>query len=252
MDRRVLGRTGLSVSPVGFGAFKIGRNQRVKYAAGYELPSETDSARLLNGILDAGINLIDTAPAYGVSEERIGQALSHRRSEFVLSTKIGETFENGESRYDFSATAIERSVEQSLEKLKADAVDLLLIHSDGRDLEILNNNETVPTLQRLKQRGLTRAIGLSGKTAEGARAALEWADVLMVEYHLDDESHDTVMREAATRGVGVLVKKALASGKLPPADALRFVLRHPAVTSAVIGSLSLERMKENLRVAGEI
>src|SRR5882724_2716809 len=89
MRRRPLGRTGLAVSPIGLGALKIGRNQKVKYRAPYELPDRTAVETLLNGILDLGINYIDTAPAYGLSEERIGEALGSRGGEFVVSTKVG-------------------------------------------------------------------------------------------------------------------------------------------------------------------
>ena len=79
MVHRRLGRTGRHVSPIGFGAFKIGRNQGIKYASAYDLPDETAVAALLEGVLDLGINLIDTAPAYGLSEERIGRALGNDR-----------------------------------------------------------------------------------------------------------------------------------------------------------------------------
>src|SRR5687768_4809484 len=101
MQHRILGKTGRLVSPIGFGAFKIGRNQGIKYPSGYALPDDVAVERLLNGVLDLGINLIDTAPAYGISEQRIGQFLSHRRNEFTLSTKVGETFEDGHSRYEY-------------------------------------------------------------------------------------------------------------------------------------------------------
>jgi len=84
-----LGKTGILVTPIGYGAFKIGRNEGIKYPQGYALPSEAEVGRLLNGVLDLGVNLIDTAPAYGLSEHRIGQAIGHRRREYVLSTKVG-------------------------------------------------------------------------------------------------------------------------------------------------------------------
>src|SRR5204863_4838245 len=132
MVRRALGWTNLSVSPISFGAFKIGRNEKIKYAQAYPLPSEEEAGRLLNGVLDLGINLIDTAPAYGLSEQRIGRHISSRRREFILSTKVGETFENGKSTYDFSAKAIANSFERSLTRLKTASVDFLFIHSDGR------------------------------------------------------------------------------------------------------------------------
>ena len=75
MQLRPLGSTGLFVTPLGFGAFKIGRNEQVKYPQPYDLPDDATVERLLNGVLDAGIHLIDTAPAYGLSEERIGKFL---------------------------------------------------------------------------------------------------------------------------------------------------------------------------------
>jgi len=249
--RRPLGRTGFSISPIGFGAFKIGRNQKVKYATPYELPGDEDVSRLLNGLLDLGINYIDTAPAYGTSEERIGRAIAHRRSEFVLATKVGETFEAGASSYDFSGQAIRQSVERSLSRLKTPTIDVLLLHSDGRDEWIQSETDAVPTLQELKQRGLVRAIGLSGKTVEGARQALEWADVLMVEYHLRDRSHESLIADAAGRGVGIVVKKGLASGELPADEAIRFVLANSHVASLVIGGLSLEHFRSNLAIAGQ-
>jgi aryl-alcohol dehydrogenase-like predicted oxidoreductase len=246
---RPLGRTGFAISPIGFGAFKIGRNQKTKYSAAYDLPSDEQVAELLDGLLDMGINYIDTAPAYGTSEERIGRAIAERRPEFVLATKVGETFEDGVSTYDFSAPAIRKSVERSLKRLKTPAIDVLLLHSDGRDAWIQTQTEAVPTLQEFKQQGLVHAIGLSGKTIEGARQALEWADVLMVEYHLRDRSHESLIAQAAARGVGVVVKKGLASGELPADDAVRFVLGNPHVASLVVGGLSLDHFRANLAAA---
>jgi aryl-alcohol dehydrogenase-like predicted oxidoreductase len=251
MTPRPLGRTGLTVSPLGFGAFKIGRNQKVKYPQPYDLPDEAAVAQLLNGVLDLGITCIDTAPAYGLSEERIGRAIGHRRGEYVLSTKVGETFEHGESTYDFSAAAVGASVERSLRRLRTDVLDLVFLHSDGDDLRILNETDAVAALLELKRRGLIRAVGLSGKTAEGARQALEWCDVIMVEYHLDDRSHADVIAAAGDRGVAVLVKKGLAAGHLPAADSIRFVLSNPNVASLIVGGLSLEHVRANVAAAIE-
>jgi aryl-alcohol dehydrogenase-like predicted oxidoreductase len=247
--RRPVGRTGLRVSPIGFGAFKIGRNQGAKYPGRYELPDDAAVERLLHGVLDLGINLIDTAPAYGLSEQRIGQCLSARRGDFVLATKVGERFENGQSRYDFSRPAVAASLEQSLRDLRTDVIDLVFIHSDGRDLEILRQTDVVATLTDFKRAGKIRYIGLSGKTRQGAAEALPWADAIEVPYNLEDRSHESVMQQAAAAGVGVLVKKGLASGRLPSDDAIRFVLANPAVQSVLVGSLSLDHLAANLRSA---
>lgn len=249
MTLRPLGKNGPAVSPIGFGAFKIGRNEKTKYDRAYALPDDAEVDRLVKGLIDLGINYFDTAPAYGLSEERLGRALRGRRDQVVLATKAGETFENGESRYDFSAQAITASVHRSLSRLDTGVLDVVLLHSDGRDKFILEESGAVPALMKLRESGLIRKIGLSGKTPQGALAALEWADVLMVEYHLEDRSHEEVIAEAARRGAGVVVKKAMASGRLNPAAALSFVLKNPHVCCAVVGSLSLDNMRGNLEIA---
>lgn len=247
MGQHRLGSRGPMVSSIGFGAFKIGRNQKTKYGQAYELPDELEVSRLLNGLLDLGINYFDTAPAYGLSEERLGAAIGHRRGEFTLSTKVGETFENGVSTYDFSAAAIEASVARSLKRLRTDVLDIVFLHSPGDDLAILNGTDAVPTLVRLRESGDVKAIGLSGKSPEGAQAALDWADLLMIEYHLEDRSHEAAIAAAAGVGLGVVVKKGLGAGHLPATDAIRFVLANPGVSTMVVGSLSLEHMHESRR-----
>ncbi|MBW3540561.1 MAG: aldo/keto reductase [Planctomycetes bacterium] len=246
LETRPLGKTGLAVTPLGYGAFKIGRNQQIKYAAGYELPDEREAGRLLNAVLDLGIRYIDTAPAYGLSEERIGRALASRRGEFVLSTKVGETFENGRSTYDFSSTAVRASVERSLARLRTDVLDVVFVHSDGNDLDVLQQTDVVAILLALKQAGLVRAVGFSGKTVAGSRAALTWADAIMVEYHLEDRTHEAVIAEAAAAGIGVVVKKGLASGRLPPDEAIHFILSNGAVSSLIVGGLNLEHLRTNV------
>jgi len=241
-----------TLTPIGFGAFKIGRNRNIRYAAGYDLPDEAEAERLLNGVLDLGINSIDTAPAYGVSEERIGRAIGHRRGEYFLSTKVGETFTDGVSTYDFSAEGVRRSIEQSLRRLNTDVLDLVFVHASHDDLAVVEKTDAVPTLRRLREQGVTRAIGLSGYTMAAFRSALDWADALMLEYHARDRSLEPVIAEAAARGIAVMVKKGLASGTLNPGEAMPFILTNPCVTSVVIGSLSLAHLRENLALAERV
>jgi aryl-alcohol dehydrogenase-like predicted oxidoreductase len=249
MPHRPLGKTGLSAAPIAFGAFKIGRNEKIKYAQHYDLPTDSEAERLFNDVLDLGIDVIDTAPAYGISEDRVGRFLSKRRHQFHLSTKVGETFENGTSTYDFSEAAATHSLERSLKRLRTDHLDFVFIHSSGDDRHVLTETEVVPTLRRFKDRGLIKYIGLSGKTVDGARLAMEWADALMIEYHPADTSHEPVLRECAERGIAVFVKKPLASGTLPPAEAIPFILRQPAVSTLVVGSLNLAHLRANLLTA---
>ncbi len=249
MDRRPLGNSGILVSPIGFGAFKIGRNTGARYPGAYELPSDVEVERLVHAVLDLGINYIDTAPAYGTSEERIGRTISQRRDEFIISTKVGEEFEDGRSRYDFSPRAVRSSIDRSRKRLQMDVIDVAFIHSDGKDRAIMESSGAVETLLELKSRGVIRAVGMSGKTVEGARLALDWADAIMVEYHLEDRSHEEVMREAKAHGMGVVVKKGLGSGRLPPEEAIPFVLANEAVALIVIGGLNLDHIRANIEMA---
>jgi len=239
----------LVIPPLGFGAFKIGRNQGVKYPTAYDLPSEDETARLLNGVLDLGCTLIDTAPAYGLSEERIGRHLSARRSEFLLSTKVGETFMDGQSTFDFTANGVRASLERSRERLQTSVLDYVFIHSPGNDREILTETDVVGVLQDYRQQGVIRSIGLSGKTSDGAQLAMAWADALMIEFHPQDTSQRAVIAEAAERGINVFVKKGLGSGRIPPSEAIPFVLGEPGVTSLIVGGLNLAHFRENWKIA---
>ncbi len=249
MQQRPLGRTGLSVSVLGFGTFKLGRNRQHHFVDDYWLPSEVEATRLLNEALDAGVNLIDTAPSYGLSEERIGRAIGHRRDEFLLSTKVGEAFHESGSRFDYSASGVQASVELSLSRLRTDALDILLVHSNGDDLTIQRESDIIPTLQNLRARGLVRSIGFSGKTIAGHRLACEWCDVLMVTCHLDDRSQESVIVDANRGGVGVLVKKGLNSGRLDPESGLRFLLAQEGVSSVVVGSSNPDHLRQNTEIA---
>ncbi|MEO2049858.1 MAG: aldo/keto reductase [Pirellulales bacterium] len=250
MVLRQLGHTGIQVTPLGFGAFKIGRNQKTHYGYNYNLPSDKETEQLLNGILDLGINVIDTAPAYGLSEKQIGRFLSTRRGEYILSTKVGEHFKEGVSSYDFSSEAIRKSLQRSLRQLQTDYLDIAFIHSSGADLEILNETAAVETLQALKTEGLVRAIGFSGRDPVAELQSLSWADVLMVEYHCENTEHSDVIGEAGKREVGVMVKKGLASGRLEPARAIPYVLKNPDVCTLAVGGLNLEHFRENMILAG--
>ena len=237
------------ISPIGFGAFKIGRNQGIKYEHQYDLPDDPSTETLLNGILDLGVTYIDTAPAYGVSEERIGRFISYRRPEFVLSTKVGEHYENGESTYDFSRRAILEGVEQSLRRLQTDELDIVFVHAPRNDLAVLNDSDAASALVEMRDRGLIRAVGFSGYTAEAIQKSMDWADALMLEYHPNDRSLEPVIAQAAAKDKIVIVKKGLASGRIAGEQAIRFVLGNPGVTSLVIGSLNLQHMAENVRTA---
>jgi len=253
MDLRALGSTGIEVSPLGLGTVKLGRNEQVKYPESFVLPDDATVRRLLEQAHALGINLLDTAPAYGTSEERIGRLMPGSRSDWVIVSKVGEQFDGGRSSFDFSVEATRRSVEESLRRLRTDYLDVVLIHSDGEDLRILEKEPVLETLDRLKQEGWIRAHGISSKTVEGGLLAADLCDVLMVTcnpMHLDEIP---VIETAWRKGRGVLVKKALSSGHVGRVGgagaALRFVFSQRGVTSVIIGTMREQHLRDNVRIA---
>ena len=256
---RSLGSTGLTVSPLGLGTVKLGRDQGVKYPNGFTIPDD-DTARLLLGqARDLGINLIDTAPAYGRSEERLGPLLQGQRDAWVLVSKVGEEFDQGQSHFDFSAAHTRRSVERSLQRLRTDRIDLVLVHSDGNDLAILEHEGVYATLAALKQEGKILGFGLSGKTVEGGLQALQHGDCAMVTYNLNEQAERPVLDYAAAHGKAILVKKALASGHLcqaPGVDSVQasfeLLFAHPGVSSAIVGTINPLHLAHNVATVARI
>jgi aryl-alcohol dehydrogenase-like predicted oxidoreductase len=256
---RPLGSTGLRVSPLGLGTVKLGRDQGVKYPNGFTIPDDREAQMLLKLARDLGINLIDTAPAYGTSEERLGPLLRGQRHEWVIVSKVGEEFEGGQSRHDFSAEHTRLSVERSLKRLETDFIDLVLVHSDGNDLAVLNDSGVYQALAELKQQGKIRGYGFSGKTVEGGLLALREGDCAMVTYNLNEQSERPVLDYAASHGKAILVKKALASGHVclspgvdPVQASFELLFAHPGVASAIVGTINPLHLAHNVATAAAV
>lgn len=252
MEMRHLGNSGIRVSVLGLGTVKIGRNQGLKIAGEFPLPTSTEVSRLLATAADLGINLLDTAPAYGDSESRLGAAIIDQREKWVLTTKVGESFSDGVSKYDFRPESVQNSVERSLQRLRTDYLDVVLIHSNGDDVAILERSGALDMLKLMKSKGLIRAVGISHKTLEGAqRAIVLGCDVLMTTINRQDTEALPALSEAQQAGCGVLVKKALASGQHGP-EALAFAASQPGVSSVVVGTLNPEHLTENVSAISQI
>jgi aryl-alcohol dehydrogenase-like predicted oxidoreductase len=247
LPRRPLGTTGLEVSVLGLGTVKLGRDTDVKYPAPFTIPDDDAAARLLDAARDLGINLIDTAPAYGDAERRLGGLLAGRRDDWVIVTKTGERYADGRSTFDFTPEHTRASVMRSLERLDTDHLDCVLVHSDGDDLAIIREYGTLDVLADLKAAGAIRAYGVSTKTLEGGLATVAHADVVMITLNMDAPEVLPVASAARHRGRGVLVKKALGSGHLGAgaADQLRWVVSRPGVTSAVVGTIDADHLAAN-------
>lgn len=253
-----LGQTGIIISPIGLGTVKFGRNQQVKYPSHFDLPEESALADFLELAKSLGINTLDTAPAYGLSEERLGRLLHGQRNEWTIIGKAGESFVDGESCFDFSADGVEKSVNESLERLKTDYIDVLLIHSDGRDTEILNDDTLIRRLDDLKSQNLVKAHGISTKTVQGGLYGLDKLDCVMATYHPAYKDEKPVLDTAKKMQKGVILKKALASGhveNLAPegVDPVEYSLSHAfaqdSVSSVIIGTISRDHLRHNVKAA---
>lgn len=258
MQKRSLGSTAIEVSRIGLGTVKFGRNQGVKYPDAFELPDDKTVRELLSLAASLGMNLLDTAPAYGTSEERLGKALQGERQAWVIVSKVGEECVNGESRFDFSASTVRESVQRSLRRLKTDYLDVVLVHSSGEDEQIIEKTDVFATLAALKQAGWIRAYGMSTKTVAGGLLTLDHADVAMVTLNAAHTSERVVIQRAAELKKGILIKKALASGHLhdlpgahQAAAALQFVLAEPGVTSVMVGTLNPAHLRQNALLLAE-
>lgn len=257
LPRRPFAATGKEVSVLGLGTVKFGRNQGVKYPGGdgFVLPTDGEISSLLDLCIEHGINLIDTAPAYGTSEERLGKLMGPRRKNFFIVGKTGEEFVDGKSEYIFTAAHTRMSVERSLRRLKTDYLDCVLVHASHDDVDVIDNTDVVATLLQLKQEGKIGSVGVSVYTIAGGRRAVELTDAVMVAFNRNYLAEKVTIDNARTHGKAVLIKKGLASGHLGTIgvfeENIRFVLETPGVTSLVFGSITPANILINIRAAGD-
>ncbi len=208
---RALGHTGADVTILGYGAMELRGLPR-----GPEVTDE-DAGRLLNAVLDGGINLIDTSPDYGRSEELIGTHLAHRRDEFFLASKCGCLIEPPADTpppypHDYSQANVRAAVEQSLRRLRTDRLDLVQVHmSPSR--ATLEENRTVEMLKKLQAEGKVRFIGMSGILPNlPDHLAMNVFDVFQIPYSAVQRDHEHLITEAADKGAGTLIRGGAARG----------------------------------------
>lgn len=274
MEKRLLGKTGLEISQLSLGGMEL------RYL------DESSADRLLNTALDEGINYIDTAPEYALSEYYIGQALAHRRSEFYIATKAGDNLTGVGAKYVYDKNTIMSNLEQSLRFLKTDYVDVLQLH--GVIPEFLLGglgSEAMEALRLAKKSGKARHIGLSirngqpneyGYPATFAYNSLlrfcEWADIEVVQLVYGGMTRicENVIQYAHDNyGIGIVTRGAIKSyddsydkkyeasgiselfetGESKTSFLLRFSMSHPGVSSVVIGSKNVEHILDNIHAA---
>ncbi len=264
MQARAFGHTGLRVTPLGFGAMHL-NDARV---------SESEAGRLLNQVLDAGVNLIDTARGYGLSEERIGRHLAHRRPEFLLSTKVGYGIPGVA---DWTYDCILAGVDAALVRLRCDHLDIVHLHSCP--LPILENGRVIEALEACARAGKVGVVAYSGDNAEldfairsGRFGGVQTSISLCDQCNLDGR-----LAALQGRGMGVIAKRPIAGAvwqqtqrpgshaegqywdrwqamglTLPPGGlswnevALRFTAHCPGVASSIVGTSRMDHFKQNL------
>jgi aryl-alcohol dehydrogenase-like predicted oxidoreductase len=256
---RLLGETGCELSVLGLGTVKLGRCEQVKYPQSFQIPDDRQVRDLIDTAKGLGINVIDTAPAYGDSERRLGHVLAGQRAAWHVITKVGEDFRHGQSHFDFTPEGMIASVERSLQRLGMDYVDTLLVHSDGNDVDLIQKQGVLEVAAEIKQRGLTRFTGMSTKTVAGGCLALASSDVVMASCHQGYDDELPVLNRAAELGRGVFIKKALASGHVPfnagensVHKALQYVLRQAGVCSIIVGTINVQHLQANVAAIAEI
>lgn len=206
LQSAVLGRTGVEVTKLGFGAMEL-RN-----AGG-----EDAATRLLNDVLDAGITIIDTSPDYGPSEELIGAGISHRRNEFFLASKCGCQVEppppaGAFPDHLFDRRNIRAGVEQSLRRMRTDHLDLVQVHmSPSRST--LEQQDSIAELEALRDEGKVRFIGMSGTLPElSDHIGMGVFDAFQIPYSALERDHETSISDAAGAGAGTIIRGGVARG----------------------------------------
>jgi len=214
LAKRTLGGTGLEVTRLGYGAMEL---SGIKGAV-----APADARRILNHVLDRGINFVDTSPDYGVSEELIGEAIASRRDEFFLASKCGcpvtipLELKNGRPVHLFTAENVRAAVEQSLTRMRTDHLDLVQVHMSPSRAE-LEDADVIGTLETLRSEGKLRFIGMSGILPD-LRDHLEMGvfEAFQIPYSGLERDHEAIISDAAALGAGTIIRGGVARGAPAP------------------------------------
>ncbi|XID94674.1 aldo/keto reductase [Paenibacillaceae bacterium WGS1546] len=275
LEQTELGRTGLRVTRLGFGAMEL-RGPRVWNGRPV---SDEEAERMLNAVLDSGINFIDTSYDYGRSEDLIGRFVSHRRHEFVLATKCGCTLvdrgDHDETPHVWTRENLLHNVDTSLRRMKTDYIDLLQLH--GPTVRQVEEGRLIDALQEIQAAGKVRFIGISSYLPQ-LPGHMEYGeyDAFQIPYSALEREHEQLIREAGESGRGVIVRGGVgqgepgkgrgsvdrwaawerarldelrAEGESPTGFLLRFALSHPQLSTTIVGTSNPAHLKENARMA---
>ena len=232
MEYRVLGKTGLNISRVGLGGIPI---QRI---------DAEGTKQLGHQLMDAGVNYIDTARGYTVSEQYLGYALEGIRDKFVLATKsMARTKE-----------AMAKDIDISLGNLKTDFIDLYQVHNPNMaQLEqVVGEGGALEALLEAREQGKIGHIGLTAHSVEVFEKALElpWVETIMFPYNIVETQGEALIKKCAEKNIGFVDMKPLAGGAIEDATlAMRFLVSNPDVTVVIPGMADAREIEQNLAAA---
>lgn len=211
LPTRPFGKTGLEVTQLGYGTMGL----RGPHTWGVRVVSDEDADRFLNQVLDHGINFIDTAPDYGVSEERIGRYIGSRRSEYYLATKCGCVYtqhaDHLELDHIWTRDVVQKNLEQSLQRMQTDYVDVLQFH--GGDSETLVRAGLIDLLTELRRAGTIRLLGVSSSLPPlPGLIELGVFDTFQIPFSCLAPEHEPWIRQAAESGAGIIIRGGIAQG----------------------------------------
>ncbi len=214
MKYRVLGKTGLKVSEVGFGAWAIGGNA---HGNSYGPTEDKQSLAAIGRALELGCNFFDTADVYGHghSEQLLGQALAGHRSEVIIATKVGGDFYHGAPRMNFNADYLEFALEKSCERLGTDYIDLYQLHNPP--IQLVKDGRVFKTLEKFKASGKIRHYGISIHDPQEGLLAMRDRELgaIQVAFNiLRQEAKNQLFLEATKNSVGIIAREPLANGFL--------------------------------------
>ena len=234
MEYRILGKTGLKISRMGFGGIPI---QKI---------DAEGTKKVIHQLMEAGVNYIDTARAYTVSEEYLGYALEGIRDKFVLASKC----------YSRTKEAAAKDIETGLKNLRTDYIDLYQIHNPSpAELEqVLQPDGALAALQEAKAAGKIGHIGITLHSAELFKKALEfdWVETIMFPYNIVETQGAELIAECARRNIGFIAMKPLAGGAIDNATlSLRFVASNPNITVVIPGMAAVEEVAQNIAAVAD-
>ena len=214
LPKSILGRTGLKVTKLGYGAMELRGTDH------FPRLSPAQAGAILNGVLDSGINYIDTSPDYGYSEQLIGGQLAHRRGEFYLAGKCGCPIEapdvphDRHKPHDFSRANLCAGVEQSLRRMKTDYLDVVQFHVSPARSQ-LEEHDSIAELVSLREQGKVRFIGMSGTMPHlEDHIAMGVFDVFQIPYSIVEREHEDLIHKAAREGAGIVIRGGVARGAM--------------------------------------